>query len=489
MPTYLADDNEEHLAELSGTYSLDEANKVTTFGTDGQADTSFVLPAATPWLLLEVFDVEEASGDIGYQRYTTNVSNISGYMVSTRAIAAAEYTIYKIVATHYYGDGTADVYFGDESNAMSIYKSGTPFTPPTASWKMSADVVSPYYQIVHTDWGFQDFSVPDDGVSVPAGGDIQAAIDSLTSGGTVTLAAGAYTGSRITLKSNIVLEGAGKDLTTISFNGGVYDMLILSDGNENIVLRGFTADCTGSDEGNGIIFTGGTDNFLFEDIKIFGADKSNVIVYNGTATDTSYNITFKDVLSYGANLFHAFAVRHCHGVIYDNCTAQNVTGYGFDISNSEHVEIANCYATGCGTGGSKYPATKYVYVHDTNFVDNPTAGMVFTSLIDGIGGGTQGIFHIEDVTVNNCDAGIVDWGDQWLAPSVDEMSIKNVTSINNNYNTARIRGVVDGHEFGDNIGMMVERATGTGDTSINTTPHTTGSPADYGAGYTTWGNP
>ncbi len=38
-----------------------------------------------------------------------------------------------------------------------------------------------------TNWGFQHFTIPSDSVTVPVGGDIQAAINSLPNGGTVNL--------------------------------------------------------------------------------------------------------------------------------------------------------------------------------------------------------------------------------------------------------------------------------------------------------------
>ncbi len=143
MAEYVADSFEEHLAPLSGTYTTDEADKTLTLGSDGEADTSFTLPPSSAWLMVEVYDVEDVSGDIGYTRYTDNVTNVTATMAAVRTIAISEYTNFKITATHYNGDDTADLYTGDESTALSLSSEGAEFTPPTVSWKLSNNLLSP----------------------------------------------------------------------------------------------------------------------------------------------------------------------------------------------------------------------------------------------------------------------------------------------------------------------------------------------------------
>ena len=151
MAKYVADDNNEYIAELSGTYLADEPNKVLTLGSDGQGDTAFVLPPSTAWLLVEVYDVESVYGDIGYQRYSDNVSNIDAYIENVRVIAQAEYTTFKITAVHYYGDDTCDTYRGDESTVATIDSVGIAYTPPVVSWKLSIDLITPLNKIVVCD--------------------------------------------------------------------------------------------------------------------------------------------------------------------------------------------------------------------------------------------------------------------------------------------------------------------------------------------------
>ena len=151
MAEYVADQLEEYIAPLTGTYTTDEANCVLSLGSDGEGDTTFVLPSSSTWLLIEVYDVEDVYGDIGYHRYSNNVSNIDAYIENVRAIAQAEYTTFKITAIHYYGDDTCDTYRGDESTIATIDSTALDYTPPTVSWKLSTDLITPLNKIVVCD--------------------------------------------------------------------------------------------------------------------------------------------------------------------------------------------------------------------------------------------------------------------------------------------------------------------------------------------------
>ena len=151
MAEYVADVDEDYFAELSGTYSHDESNKVLTLGSDGEGDTTFVLPASTAWLLVEVYDVEGVYGNIGYQRYTDNITNIDFYIERIRSLATIEYTTFKITAIHYYGDNTGDTYRGDESVVATLDATSTGYTPPIVSWKLSTDLITPLNKILVCD--------------------------------------------------------------------------------------------------------------------------------------------------------------------------------------------------------------------------------------------------------------------------------------------------------------------------------------------------
>jgi len=147
MATYIADSgSSDRFAQLTGTFTTDEVDKTTTFGGDGEADTGFILPDdGSEWMLVEVFDVEDVAGDVGYTLFKSQVRNLAADMVTARAVATAEYTLYTITCTHYYGDDTADVYRGDESTALALAggDTGISYTPLGTNWKITDTAIAP----------------------------------------------------------------------------------------------------------------------------------------------------------------------------------------------------------------------------------------------------------------------------------------------------------------------------------------------------------
>ena len=77
-------------------------------------------------------------------------------------------------------------------------------------------------------------------VDVPVGGDIQQAIDDVSSagGGTVNLAAGVHQiDTSIKIKSNVTLNGTGSAATTIQTNQVIKSIEQASEGMENVTIR------------------------------------------------------------------------------------------------------------------------------------------------------------------------------------------------------------------------------------------------------------
>lgn len=144
MAEYIADSESQDFAELSGTYTTDEANKVITFGATGQANTGLTLPSSSEWLLIETYDVEGVAGDVGYTKWTSNTYNIASKLSSARAIVDAEYTIYSMVATHYKGNNTCDTYYANNTTAFPATPdvSGRAYTP-SATWVISDTTEGP----------------------------------------------------------------------------------------------------------------------------------------------------------------------------------------------------------------------------------------------------------------------------------------------------------------------------------------------------------
>lgn len=346
-----------------------------------------------------------------------------------------------------------------------------------------------------TNWGFQGFTVPPYSVTVQPGGDIQAAINSLTNGGTVYLEAGDYYGHSIELRANIVIQGAGRDVTTLHFDGTSTSGHLIrgyTTAVYNIILRDFTADCEGvGNDYNGIEFYRGVSNVLVENLEVKNAGRSNIISYNNSKSEVARNLTFRNIISRNTKQYHGIAIRYAEGVIVENCQAYNlgsqgVNGaYGFDMARSRWIEVANCYASGCEAGGAKFPGSNYYYVHDLVVEDNNLVGIMVERKLDSEGYGRQ-YAQFENVTINHSKSGMVDWGDIYIAPTFQEIILKGVTLTNNTYNNVRIRGAVACHEYDGNIGLAQSRVTGSGDTTVNNVPHTGTTPEQDKVGYTTW---
>jgi len=132
----------------------------------------------------------------------------------------------------------------------------------------------------------------------------------------------------------------------------------------------------------------------------------------------------------------------------------------------------------------KVPSSNYIYIHDCNLRNGGHVGLKFNTYLSQEGN-TLANMHLENITIDNCENGAVDWGDDSGPPTFNEIVVKGVYLTNNtNSNYVRLRGCLAAHEYGDNIGLVIARAG-----TINSIPHTTGAPADDNVGWTSWGNP
>jgi len=134
-------------ALLSVGCTSDAANKKMTVDATG-ADTDFILPSDTDWLLIETFDVDSGTDNVGYTKWQSDITQIASDIVTAQAIADTEYTTYTLTATHYDASETgaeADVYRGDESTtaALAGADTGLAFTPSVSSWKITNTEIAP----------------------------------------------------------------------------------------------------------------------------------------------------------------------------------------------------------------------------------------------------------------------------------------------------------------------------------------------------------
>lgn len=123
-----------HPAPLSGDYVKDASNHKVTMNATGKGSTNFILPSGTEWFLVETYDVDGVSGDIGLTAYKDDLTNFTDDIEALRQEAIGYYTSFTMKTTHYKTGGLADVYEASESAAHTILCSGIEFTPPSTNW-------------------------------------------------------------------------------------------------------------------------------------------------------------------------------------------------------------------------------------------------------------------------------------------------------------------------------------------------------------------
>lgn len=203
---------------------------------------------------------------------------------------------------------------------------------------------------------------------------LQAAVDAVTSEGTIRLSAGTYSERlRLSLKS-IVLEGAGENLTELS---GQQQGSVMTLENATLVMSGVTLRDGKSSEGGGLNITasaGALTNVTLE---------GNESTYSGGGMYLSFSyfaltqMTFsgnKVLLTSGGGLF----VRNSFATLNDVTFSSNEGGKGGGIYlfDSHNVALTNVVLTGNygSSGGGIYLEYSHPTLHHTTFTDNFTGG-------------------------------------------------------------------------------------------------------------------
>lgn len=258
-------------------------------------------------------------------------------------------------------------------------------------------------------------------VSIPLGAstsEIQNAIDNASNagGGTVTFAAGEYIiTAPIMLKSNVTLDGAGKNITVLKRNvgsnlgaNGVLSSST-SGGVNNIIVKDITIDGnsfidpdTNPDPGNitnyGTLIQGpdnSNDKILFDNFKIKNATTGLHI--KGSTNVTIQNSDFNN--NGGSYLYwHNMYLRRVSKVLVkNNVMSFSTSGNGLNISYSDNITIDtnrvyNNYFRGIRAANSSYIDTINNDVHDNKTGD----GIVYNSETAGVTN-----FRINSNTVTN----------------------------------------------------------------------------------------
>jgi parallel beta-helix repeat protein len=259
-------------------------------------------------------------------------------------------------------------------------------------------------------------------VSVPAGAStstIQNAINTASNagGGTVTLASGQYTiTAPIVLKSNVTLQGAGKDVTVLKRNAasnlGANGVLTTSTsgGLQNVIVKNMTIDGNTSIDpatnpapdsitNYGTLIQGpdnSNDKILFDNFKIKNATTglhikgaTNVTIRNGDFNNNG-----------GCYLYwHNMYLRRVSKVLVkNNVLSGSSSGNGLNISYSSHVTIDSNKVYNNYFRGIRAADSSYIDTINNNVYSNRTGdGIVYNSESTGV---TQFRIHSNTVSDN-----------------------------------------------------------------------------------------
>ena len=339
---------------------------------------------------------------------------------------------------------------------------------------------------VQTNWGFQEFEVPNNSVTLKAGDDIQNALNTLSNkgGGKLILAAGEYNLGEISLPSNVVIEGAGIKKTILKANKHIYHLLEARDTKENIVIRGVTLDCRNQVEYGCLAFNYGTKNVLVENIEVFGAGRSDISAYNENWTEAGH-FTVRDNIIYSTVNYHGISMRFIKGAIVANNIIYKTVGDGIDMSRVIHGEVTNNSVIDTGYG-TKFPGSDYLYMHD-NYIDEvwKEGGIKFNPISEDY---NREHIHIENNTLKHTRGGIVDWGDSSPAPHFAEFVAKGniVTDDYNKMNMIRVKNGINLYDYGNDVRGR-DGQTLSDEFENIFRKSATDSPQADGVGYKSWG--
>ncbi|OCT12151.1 hypothetical protein A8709_30340 [Paenibacillus pectinilyticus] len=258
-------------------------------------------------------------------------------------------------------------------------------------------------------------------VSVPAGATtstIQNAINSASSagGGTVTLASGEYNiTAAIVLKSNVTLDGAGKNLTvlkrnasnnlgangvlTTSTSGGVSNIIVKElgiDGNSFIdpdtnpdhdSITNYGALIQGPDNSN--------DKILFDNFKIKNATMGLHI--KGSTNVTIQNSDFNNNGGSYQYWHNMYLRRVSKVLVKNNVMSFSTSGNGLNISYSDNITIDSNNVYNNYFRGIRVADSSYIDTINNNVHDNLTGdGIIYNSEVTGVTN-----FKINSNTVTN----------------------------------------------------------------------------------------
>ena len=338
---------------------------------------------------------------------------------------------------------------------------------------------------VQSNWGFQEFDIPNNLESITPANNIQSAIDRLKNkgGGILKLAAGTYRTRKLKLTSNIKIVGAGIGKTILKTNG--YGLMMEARNSmSNIIVKGMSVDCRHNGDYGCMEFNYGTHNVLIENVEVFGGTRNNIIAWNEDWSEAGH-FTIKNVISHDTVKWHGIALRFIKGAIVANNIIYKTEGDGIDMSRVIHGEVTNNSVIDTGYG-TKFPGSDYLYMHD-NYIDEVwyEGGIKFNPLAKEY---NREHIDLENNIVKHSRGGIVDWGDSAPAPHFTEFVAKGniVTDDHNGMNMIRAKSGINLYDYGNDVRGRDGQVL-TDEFSNIYRKSTTDSPKNDGVGFISWG--
>ena len=245
-------------------------------------------------------------------------------------------------------------------------------------------------------------------LEVPLGGNIQQAIDRVAKagGGTVSLAKGVHTISKpILIRSNVTLEGAGAEATTLRTDQPIKLIVQASEGLRNITIRDLN------------LIGVAADSSLAIHIISMETNHKNIRLFRVHASQTGWGVHIKGAIGvairdceftqngckgregYAHNLY----LRRCEDVLVEGCKLNDSpSGNGCNISYSKNVVIDRCEVLNNYFRGIRAADTDGFMVRKCKIGGNGNVGLIANREKTP----TQNINFTKNVVFNNSKGGI-----------------------------------------------------------------------------------
>lgn len=223
-------------------------------------------------------------------------------------------------------------------------------------------------------------------ITVPVGGNIQTAINSVASsgGGTVTLSAGTHViTTPVRMKSNVTLQGEENWSSLLKTTINMKMIIANAEGLVNLTIQNLAIEGTNALNGGGIEIIAG------DDVEHNNVHILNVHCYNtgwGVHVKGTYNLLVKDCLfekngtvgkeGYAHNMY----LRRVYGAeVRDSKFMNSTSANGINISYSTNITVYNCEMSGNYFRGVRAANTDGYLVHDCIVKNNGNVGILANS--------------------------------------------------------------------------------------------------------------